>query len=271
MAQEQHLLVLLTMIVQSALDKCLPGEAEPKKLLTFLSQPHAANGVPAPFRDSQLSDLVARICQTIQMHSTLPTYNSNASKRQRSATLNRESLHCSVLSTAPRYAVVRINGHHFGRDNQLAFLVWHEPGSSDTLEPFANIHHLDALVKYEKRLEACSENSGVKGSNKAEAAHYKYLVKRNKEAAALDSEDDRDTEVPEPELLPQPSLGGSTSTLGTPAALSLDSPVTSEQQGWDDLLEAGDWMLEGKNWMQAVELYQSGTVAALPGNPLTRA
>jgi hypothetical protein len=205
------------------------------------------------------------------MQASLPTSKSNASKPRRSATPNRKSLHCCVLSPAPRYAVVRINRHHFGRDNQLAFLVsWHKLGSSDTLEPFANIHHLDALVEYEKRLEACTKNSGAKGTNKAEAAHYKYLLQRNKEAAALNSEDDTDTEIFEPERLPQRSLGGSTSTLGTPAAPSLDSPVSSEQQGWDDLLEAGDWMLEGNNWMQAAEQYQSRIVAALPGKPLTR-
>jgi hypothetical protein len=65
------------------------------------------------------------------------------------------------------------------------------------------------------------------------------------------------------------SLGDSTSTLGTPAGPSLDSPVSSEQQGWNDLLEAEDWMLEGNKWMEAAELYQAGTVAVLPCKPLT--
>jgi hypothetical protein len=148
-------------------------------------------------------------------------------------------------------------------------VTWHEPGSSDTLEPFANVHHLDALVEYELRLEASCKTAGVKGTNRAEAAHYKYLLQRNKEAAALNSEDDTDTEASEPEQLPRMSLGGSTSSLGTPAALSLDSPVSSDQQGWDDLLEAGDWMLEGNNWMEAAELFRARTVAALPCKPRT--
>jgi hypothetical protein len=110
------------------------------------------------------------------------------------------------------------------------------------------------LVEYEKRLEACCKTLGAKGTNMAEAIHYKYLLQKNKESSALDSDDDTDTEVSEPEQLPQMSLGGSTSTLGTPAGPSLDSPVTSEQQGWDNL-KAGNWMLEGNNWMEAAKLY----------------
>jgi hypothetical protein len=37
MAHEQHLLVLLTMIIQSALDKSLPEEFDLQKLLNILS------------------------------------------------------------------------------------------------------------------------------------------------------------------------------------------------------------------------------------------
>jgi hypothetical protein len=52
--------MLLTMILQSALDKCLPGESDLQKLLNFLSQPRSAKGVSL-FCDSHLSDFVARI------------------------------------------------------------------------------------------------------------------------------------------------------------------------------------------------------------------
>jgi hypothetical protein len=112
----------------------------------------------------------------------MPTSNINTNKRRRSTTPNRESLPCSILAPATRYALVRINGHHFGLDNKLVFMVtWHEPGSSDTLEPFANVQHLDVLVEYEKRLEACCKTSGAKGANRAKAIHYKYLLQKNKE------------------------------------------------------------------------------------------
>jgi hypothetical protein len=153
-----------------------------------------------------------------------------------------------MLVPATRFALLRINGHHFGRDKKLIFMVtWHDPGSSDTLEPFENVHHLDALVEYESRLEACCKTSGAKATNRAEAIHYKNLLQKHKESAALEPENDTYTEVIEPAQLPRMSLGGSTSTLGTPAGPSLNSPVSPEQQGWDDLLEAGDWMLEGNN------------------------
>jgi hypothetical protein len=67
----------------------------------------------------------------------------------------------------------------------------------DTLEPFANVHHMNALVEYGKRLEACCKTSGVKGTNRAEAVNYKYLLQKSKEYAALHSDDDTETEVSE--------------------------------------------------------------------------
>jgi hypothetical protein len=54
-----------------------------------------------------------------------------------------------------RYTVLCINLHYHGLDNYLMYNVtWHEPGSSNTMEPYANVYHLDALSVYEQRLES---------------------------------------------------------------------------------------------------------------------
>jgi hypothetical protein len=100
-------------------------------------------------------------------------------------------------------------------------VTWHESGSSNTQELYANVHHLDVLTVYEQRLEASTQTD-----------YYKkvYLLQRKKEKAALLSEDDTDTEMTEPEKLSQQSTGASTSqgALSTP---TLSCPSSQEQSG----------------------------------------
>jgi hypothetical protein len=120
-------------------------------------------------------------------------------------------------------------------DNHLIFNVtWYEPGSSNTMEPYANVHHLDALTVYEQRLEASTQSDHCKAL---------YLHQRNVLRSALNSEDDTDSEASEPVRMSQLTTGGASTSRGTPIAPSLDSSST-EQQDWEDLLEAGSWMQE---------------------------
>jgi hypothetical protein len=107
-------------------------------------------------------------------------------------------------------------------------VTWHEPGSSDTMEPYDNVHHLEALTIYEQRLEASTQ-----------ADFYKalYLCQRNKERDAILSEGDTDSEMTEPE---PPSLQSVASTSQEAFSVStLTPPSLQKQSDWEDLLEAG--------------------------------
>jgi hypothetical protein len=82
-------------------------------------------------------------------------------------------------------------------------VTWHEPGSSDALEPFLHVHHLDALAAYEMRLETSSHSSDFKA---------RYHMQRNVEAAALISEDDTEAEISGPQRLSQLARGGASAS-----------------------------------------------------------
>jgi hypothetical protein len=125
-------------------------------------------------------------------------------------------------------------------------VTWHESGSKNTLEPYANIYHLDMMREYEFRLEASTQSVQSKAL---------YCLQRDKERSAIVYEDDTDTEMTEPKRESQQSNGASTSQ-GASAAFSLSCPSSQEQSDWEDLLEAGTWMREGSNWVLAEELYQ---------------
>jgi hypothetical protein len=137
-------------------------------------------------------------------------------------------------------------------------VTWHEPGSSNTMEPYANVHHLDALTVYERRLEASTQSDYCKAL---------YLLQRNKERSAITSEDDTDSEMSEPEKISQQSNGASTSQEAS-VAPSLSCPSSQKQSEWEDLLEAGTWIQEGPNWVMVEELYQSTSVLDLTDKPL---
>jgi hypothetical protein len=69
MAQEQLILLLLTLTVQACIDDTLPSEADLKALLTFLVKSHVIHGVHPSFRSGALSDWVDRLRQGIQVAS----------------------------------------------------------------------------------------------------------------------------------------------------------------------------------------------------------
>jgi hypothetical protein len=96
------------------------------------------------------------------------------------------------------------------------------------MEPYTNVHYLEALAVYEQRLESSTH-----------ADFYKalYLCQRNKERAAILSEDETDSEMTEPE---HPSQQSVASTSKRPSSvLTLTPPSSQEQSDWEDLLEAG--------------------------------
>jgi hypothetical protein len=153
--QTRHLLALLTMMLQGIIDGCLPELEEIRKLNAFLTSSHLIHG-SSSLSTSQLTDWIARMCLGMQGKSTaIPTCPVN--KRRRSSTPIQDPAQ-PEMHFVLRYAVLSINTHYHGLDNHLMYNVtWHEPGSSNTLESYANVHHLDALSVYEQRLEASAQ------------------------------------------------------------------------------------------------------------------
>jgi hypothetical protein len=184
MKQTRHLLALLTMMLQGIIYGCLPELEDISKFNAFLTSSHSVHG-SSSLSTSYLTDWIARICLGIQGKPTAtPTCQVNKCKR-----LTTPILDIAQPKILPVlwYAVFCINAHYHGLNNHLMYNVtWHEPGSSNTLDPYANVHHLDALTVYEQRLESSTQTDHCKAL---------YLLQRNKEKSALMSEDDTDTEI----------------------------------------------------------------------------
>jgi hypothetical protein len=66
-----------------------------------------------------------------------------------------------VPSTPPRFKVRVIDKHTYNKvTGRLAYNVhWEGVGSVPTNEPYSNIHHLDALGKYERTIQPSKGNS----------------------------------------------------------------------------------------------------------------
>jgi hypothetical protein len=92
------------------------------------------------------------MCLSVQGKSATPICNNN--KRKGSSSTIQDVARPEMLPCL-RYTVLCVNSHFHGINNRLMFNVtWHESGSSNTLEPYDNIYHLDVLREYELRLEA---------------------------------------------------------------------------------------------------------------------
>jgi hypothetical protein len=153
---------------------------------SILTTPNSMLGSPMPLSTSQLTDWISRICLGIQVRSPSSSYNVN--NLERSQTPIRDLARPEVLPVL-RYAVICTNAHYHGMDNHFMFNVtWHEPGSSNTMEPYANVYHLDALTIYDQRLEASSQSGHCKA---------RYFLQRDEERSALASEEDMDSDVSE--------------------------------------------------------------------------
>jgi hypothetical protein len=160
MNQIQHLLALLTMMLQGIIDGCLPEMSEIMKFNAFLTSSHYVHG-SSSLSTSQLTDWIARIRLGIQGKSTaIPTCQVN--KRMHLTTSIQDIAHPEILPVL-QYAVLCIHAPYHVLNNHLMYNVtWHEPGSSNTLEPYANVHYLDALTMYEQRLEASTQTDHCK-------------------------------------------------------------------------------------------------------------
>jgi hypothetical protein len=133
----------------------------------------------------------------------IPTFHTNK-RRCASTPINDHTQ--PELQPVMRYAVLCINSHYHGLNNHLMYnITWHEPGSSNTMDPYANVHHLEALTLYEQRLESSTQ-----------ADFYKalYLCKRNKERAAFLWEDETDSEMTDPEPPSQQSVASTSQEEG---------------------------------------------------------
>jgi hypothetical protein len=189
MNQTRHLLSLLTMVLQSIIDGCKPDLGEIRRLNAFLSSSHSVRGNTS-LSTNQLTDWIARLCEGMRgklkyIHAK-PTH-----KRKRVPTPITDHAQ-PALQSVLRYAFLRVNSQNHGLNDRLMYNVsWHEPGSSNTMEPYANIHHLEALTKYEERFESSTDTKN----------YYKALdlCQRNKERDAMLSEDDIDSEMTEAE------------------------------------------------------------------------
>jgi hypothetical protein len=180
--QSRHLLSLLT-ILQGIIDGCLPEIEEIRRLSYFLNAPSMVHGTSA-LSTSQLTDWIARMCLRIEGKSIAPDCNNN--KRKRSDPTVQDVTRPEILPCL-QYAALCVNSHFHGINNRLMFHVtWHELGSSNTVEPYGNIYHLDVLREYELRLEAGTQSAHCKAL---------YRLQRDKERSAIVSEDDTDTEM----------------------------------------------------------------------------
>jgi hypothetical protein len=205
------------MMLQGIKDGCLPELEEVRKLNAFLTSSHSVHG-NSTLSPSQLTHWIARICLGIQEKATA-ILTCQVLKRKRSSTPIQDLAQPEILPVL-RYVVLCINAHYHGLNNHLMYNVtWHESGSSNALEPYANVHHLDALTVYEQRLEASTQTDFCKAL---------CLLQRNKEKAALLSEDDTDTEMTQPEKISQQSTVASTSQ-GASSTPTLSCPSSQEQ------------------------------------------
>jgi hypothetical protein len=232
MNQTRHLLSLLTLVLCSIIDGCIPELGEIRRLNAFLSSSHTSRGNTS-LSTNQLTDWIARLCEGMR-GKLKPIPARPTHKRKRVLTPVTDHAQPENQS-ALRYAVLRVNSHYHGLNDLLMYNVsWHEPGSSNTMEPYANIHHLEALTEYEQRFEPNPDTTD----------YYKalYLCQRNKERDAMLSEDETDSEMIEAEPPSQQSIASTSEGAISGPTLT---PISQEQSDWEDLLESGTWMRQG--------------------------
>jgi hypothetical protein len=223
------------------MDGCIPELGELQRLHTFLEASHSARG-NVSLSTNRLADWIANLCDSMKGKLT-PVPSQLARKRKRT---DRTSFAHPVTQSALRYEVLRVNSHFHGLNNVMHYdVTWSEPGSANTREPYSSLHHLDVLMEYERRCEACPDSKDF----------YKalYLCQRNKERDAMLSEDDTDSEMTETEPASQQSVA---STSQSDLFIPTLTPSSQEQSDWVDYLEAGTWMKEGLYWVRDEEMTQ---------------
>jgi hypothetical protein len=215
MNQTRNLLFLLSLICRSIIDGCIPELGEIQKLQAFLESTHSTRGY-ASLSANRLAEWIARLCESMRGKLTR-VLSQLAHKRKRVP--NHTSHVQPVTQTALRYEVLRVNSHYHGLNDILMYdVTWREPGSSNTMEPYASLHHLDVLTEYERRFEASLDSKD----------YYKvlYLCQRNKKRGAMLSEEDTDLDMTEAQPASQQSVAStSQSDLFVPTL----TPTSQEQ------------------------------------------
>jgi hypothetical protein len=199
--------------------------------------------VTASLSTNQVTDWIARLCKGMGGKlKPIPSKPTHKRERVQTLTGHAQPESQSVL----RYKVLRVNSHYHGLNALLMYNVsWREPGSSNTMEPYARLHHLEALTEYEQWFES---NPDCKDYYKA-----LYLCERDKERDAMLSEEDTDSEMTEAEPALQQFIA-STSQRDMSGPILTPSP--QEQSDWEDLLESGTWMRQGPQWVMEEEMFQ---------------
>jgi hypothetical protein len=201
MNQTRHLLSVLSLILRSIIYGCIPELGEIRRLNAFRSSSHSTRG-NASLSTNRLTDWIVRLCEGMRGKLTpIPSQPTRKRKRVQTPTGHAQP----VTQSALMYEVLRVNLHYHGLNDLLMYNVsWREPGSSNTMEPYASLHHLEALTEYEQRFE----------SNLDSKDYYKalYLCQHNKERDAMLSEEDTDSDMTEVEPASQQSIASTRET-----------------------------------------------------------
>jgi hypothetical protein len=106
MNQSRHLLSLLSLIIRSIIDGCIPELGELQRLHTFLEASHSARG-NVSLSTNRLADWIANLCDSMKGKLT-PVPSQLARKRKR--TVSASFAH-PLTQSALRYEVLRVNSH----------------------------------------------------------------------------------------------------------------------------------------------------------------
>jgi hypothetical protein len=211
MAKDMYLTALLTLLLRAILDDTLPPQTELDLLLVFILSAETAERIHSTYFTDALSDWVTRLMKGIEAATFTPSLNkcrtlwndTEAPSQYRPtpsssfiALLNDAvggtTVAITTPSTEPRFAIQTINSHGYDEDGRLSFNVqWALEGSQDTQEPFANLHHLDALNTYEQSIRT------TLGTGAAAASWNVYQLQKGVELLELVSEDDTDSDASE--------------------------------------------------------------------------
>jgi hypothetical protein len=153
----------------------------------------------------------------------------------------------------PRFTAERINNHGYNKTTRrLEFSVsWVGSSEADTLESYHNLGHLHILTEYEIRMHDLNHGSGednVKCTRQRQRHNLrKYILQRDREAAAMLSEDDTDSNVSELKEERQLALEGSPLLMEALIAPSMDSPLATSED-WLQQLATGSLSKEVPQW-----------------------
>jgi hypothetical protein len=134
---------------------------------------------------------------------------------------------------------------------------WVGSAEEDTLESYPNLRHLHVLKEYEARMPNIDPSKGL-GDRKCIEQRVarslsKYILHRDRGAAAMLSEEDTVSDVSELGEERQLALEGSPLLMGAPIAISMDSPLATSED-WLQRLATGSINKEVPQWPMGEKL-----------------